>query len=113
MSATWILSETETKALRDAHDAPSEATIFRRADLIAMIYCDPDGRWHLLLSVKHNERRPELEDVLDACRSLLPGIPQFDLEAGIAIEREPAWSPPVPILHLIEQRDPDREAQLQ
>lgn len=108
MSATWLLSETETKALRDADDAPSETTVFRKNDLIAMTYCDPNGYWHLLLSVQHDERHPELEEVLDARRSLLPGIENFAIEAGVAIGKA-KWEPPVALIHLVELRDASEE----
>lgn len=100
---TWILSETETRALREAHDAPTEPTLFRKDDLIAMVYCTPnDGLWHLLLAVKHNVRLPDLYELLEAQRSLLPGIDNFTVSAANVMEHEREWHPPVPVFHLAE-----------
>lgn len=111
--SAWIQSDNETRHLREAHDAPSEATVFRKGDLVAMTYCDRDGLWHLLLSVKHSKRVPEFVEVLQARQALLPGVENFQVTAGTVIETGRSWLPPVPLFHVIELPEDNPPGRLQ
>lgn len=98
----WILSESETRSLREAPDGPVEATVFRREDLIALVYCDPEnGLWNLLLSVKHNRRDPQLVELLQARECLLPGIENFTIAPKSASSPQ-KWMPDTHLFHLVE-----------
>lgn len=102
----WFLSENETRELREANDGPNEASVFRRRDLIALVYCDADsGLWNLLLSVQHNKRDPELGELLQAREYLLPGIENFTVAPKTASSPQ-KWLPNVHLFHLVEIPDP-------
>lgn len=109
--STWFLSQTETEKLRRAPDAPPDSTVYRREDLIAMVYSDPEGYWHLLLGVDGNTREPEIGELLEARAVLLHGIEHWEIRGGKflieagKIASPPRWLPDVPCFHLKELRD--------
>lgn len=81
----WILSVTETGQLRQEHDSYPDCSLYRRDDLIALVYREGDKPtvWHLMLSVVRNERDPEMADVIDAMSTLLPALKTCVVEWGI------------------------------
>lgn len=99
----WIRSDTETRSLQEAPHAPINCGVYRRRDLIAMTYCDPAGLWHLMLAVERGQRPPQVEELIDACATLLRHIEHFELEAGLARGRV-KWLPATPLVHVKEIR---------
>ena len=93
--AEWILSVTETQQLRNAPDALPDANLYRKADLVALTYVDPKKYWHLLLSVHNCARPPELEELREAFRLLVPILRELTIEAGYIADRHGA----VPCFH--------------
>ena len=79
----WLRSEKDTDTLRRAVDCSPDACVFRKGELIALVYCDtkePFG-WHLYLAVHKGKRLPKLEEVIEAREALLPGIEDFAVNA--------------------------------
>lgn len=78
----WTRSEKDTSELRSMVDCPPEACVYRKNDLMAVIYCEADSdarvtvtRWHLYIA--GSRRMPEMAEVLDARQELLPGIDDY------------------------------------
>jgi hypothetical protein len=102
---TWVLSASETEQLRAAPDAPSNAGVYRKRDLIALVYVDTDTKlWNMLLSVARNARDPALHELLEARLSLLPTIESFQIAPKSAASPT-KWLPNVHLFHLTEIDD--------
>lgn len=93
----WRRSEHETASLRETIDCPPESCVFRRKDLVALVYCD-DHAWHLFLVAVKGKRVPGLGEMIEAREALLPGIEDF----AVTYAKEFA----IPVLHLVELREP-------
>jgi hypothetical protein len=100
MTTNWIRSVAETAVLRAASDGPPDPTVFRRDDMLALVFCSEvePHNWHLYLAVRQGKRTPTLPELMDARAQLLPNIEDFGVDGltntvhGIAF----------PVLHLFE-----------
>lgn len=77
----WKLSEEDTRELRAESGCPLDACIYVRADLKALVFCDPEPRWHLYLASAN--RMPEKAEVLEAREYLLPVIQDWDFKRDL------------------------------
>ena len=76
--STWEHSPHDTQALRGTDALSPEATVYRKDDLVAVIFCGEDGGemcWHLYVS--GGKRTPTHHEVLEARQMLLPNIEDF------------------------------------
>lgn len=99
MSTSWLRSEHETASLRETLDCAPDACVFRRGDLMAVVFCDDQepNAWHMYLAAKNGKRIPKLDEIIEARDELLPGIEDF------AVAPVPGIG--IPVLHLVELRE--------
>ena len=106
-SSSWQRSESDTSTLRQAIDCQPDACVYRRKDMLALVFVDDHepNSWHLYLAVMGGKRLPTLDELLDARLQLLPGIDDFAIATASGLD--------FPVLHLWElpwADDPDRRA---
>lgn len=102
----WILSVLETEQLRKAKDGFPEASLYRRDDLVALVYRNPsrDDVWHLMLSVRAGVRDPEIVEAMQAIGALLPPLDHLVMEFGIL---DDSWNRPLRCFRVTGSTQPE------
>lgn len=99
--STWNRSEKDTASLRETVDCAPDACVFRKGELVALVFCDakrPVNSWHLYLAVDGGQRTPTIDEIIDAREVLLPGIEDYAVTLCKGLD--------LPVLHLWELREP-------
>ena len=95
----WNRSERDTASLRETLDCVPDACVYRKGELVALVFCDgrKESAWHLYLAVHGGARPPGLEELLEAREVLLPNIQDLAIT--------PCQGLGIPVLHLAELRE--------